>query len=198
VALVSGIAAAGVGYYKFASAEKELALANAAKAEAETKTFSIEAQVNTVASEYIANPASHPKLDAEIAKLDANPTYSPPHGILTPLEDLAFARIATLQATQRIERQRLAAEARKAEAEEAAARAAAAKSVQETRSVVVGAEVQEKAVRPAIPALIKGLKGATTGDGNVLGVPPGSIILPHVPGASETPRPDPYKSNVLK
>ena len=199
IALLAGAAGSAVTIYRFTVAEKQRELAEAAKFESEIPKIQneasgllLDARVARVIDETNSNPASHPKLADELRELEKDPLHQPQVGQLRVYEFMAYHEVARRVANPVVERRKLAAEG-------SAATAAAGKSIQETRVVTVGAEVQEGAVRPAIKMLNRAAQGAASGDPNVLGVPGGSLVGPQIPGrrptSARSPVLDPYAND---
>src|SRR5579862_7847933 len=79
VALLAAAAGAGVTYYRFVAVEKQRDFTEIGKLEKEKDKLQNEAdqlqsaaRINKILSEVDSNPASHPKLMAELAKLHSD------------------------------------------------------------------------------------------------------------------------------
>src|SRR5262249_48741880 len=101
-------------------------------------------------------------------------------GSLRQYEELAYFAIVERTATV----EKVVSERNKFGAEEGAARASETKMNFEAVSADVAAQVQKRAVEPNIPFLERAGAGASTGNSQILGVPPGNLIGLQIPGPS--------------
>jgi hypothetical protein len=186
VGVLSAAAGAGVAtwgrLYVWHGGEQQLTVDQSQLAKTEAGKSQRDAKVNAVIEEYNQNPASHPKLAAEVKKLHADLNYVPPADALSFYEALAFAVYADGLAKPALERRKITAETRTATATEQNQRQDTEKKNAETRSATVDANAKERLLQKNLDSLERSARGAANG-----GLPgssiPGSIgVFPVVRG----------------